>query len=139
MMSGANGTGQSNPLAPLPPHQDNFTPPRVARASTFDYATENHHLVGYGGGGGRGGRGAGMPPIPPKVPLALPPPPGPGPVMSGALQLHSSSIARRGGMDDGYDGYSGGGRQSGGGSWSLEEEMQRIDIGTGRSRRHERY
>ncbi|KAK0720926.1 hypothetical protein B0H67DRAFT_512502 [Lasiosphaeris hirsuta] len=158
VMSGANGAGfnrqasnnvDSSPLSPLPPHQDNFTPPRqLTRASTYDYngsggSSENRAPVLYGhhsptpsGGSGRGP----MPPtIPAKVPLALPPPPGP--VMSGALQLHSSSLVRRGGMDDyDYDGNGGGsdmwgGGGGGGGLSSLEEEMQRIDIGTGRSRR----
>ncbi len=169
------------PLAPIPPHQDNFTPPRhLPRAATFDYAagsgSENyapshHHSHsggsiggggGYGTSPGSGGyghghghqysrSGGGAPPIPAKVPLALPPPPG---MMgtSGALQLHSSSVARRAGMDDGYsgggggggyhhqqqqyDGYGGGGG-GGGRDLSLEEEMRQIDIGTGRSsRRH---
>ncbi|KAK3325902.1 hypothetical protein B0H66DRAFT_637264 [Apodospora peruviana] len=179
VMSGANSHGAesgygsrrssdvgSSPLAPLPPHQDNFTPPRqLPRASTFDSnyysGGENHSpygggnsgygSAGYspGGGAGNGGRGGGVPPVPAKVPLALPPPPGP--VMSGALQLHSSSLARRGGLIDegGYDSYGpgvgghddgdmwgSGGGGGGGGHWSsLEEEMQRIDIGTGRSRR----
>ncbi|KAM7218711.1 ingression protein fic1 [Rhypophila decipiens] len=172
VMSGANGpaldhhdygsrrgsdVGSGSPLAPLPAHQDNFTPPRqLPRASTFDSnyysnGSENHApspvgnggyyggspSAGYspGGGGARGGRG--VPPVPAKVPLALPPPPGP--AMSGALQLHSSSLARRGVDEGGYDSYGnngGGGDMWGAGELSLEEELQRIDIGTGRSRRH---
>ncbi|KAK4162689.1 hypothetical protein QBC43DRAFT_321355 [Cladorrhinum sp. PSN259] len=143
MMSGANGTGpgrrnsnvgmDSSPLAPLPSHMDNFTPPRqLPRASTFDYgAGENYHPSRPAANG--------MPPIPAKVPLALPPPPGHG-NMSGALQLHSSSAARRRGLDE-FDSYhhdsrgddswgGGGGRQL-----SLEEELRSIDIGTGRSSR----
>lgn len=165
VMSGAIGPGPENgysdrrgsdvgnsPLAPLQPHQDNFTPPRqIHRASTFDsnyysHGSENHSPggTGYHGGspgyspGGAGARGVrGQPPIPAKIPLALPPPPGP---MSGALQLHSSSLARRGMEDGGYDSYGhnsgGGGGDMWGAGLSLEEELQRIDIGTGRSRRH---
>ncbi|KAK3996656.1 hypothetical protein QBC44DRAFT_136118 [Cladorrhinum sp. PSN332] len=143
MMSGANGPGPGrrnsnvgmdfSPLAPLQSHQDNFTPPRqLPRASTFDYgAGENYHPSRPAGNG--------MPPIPAKVPLALPPPPGHG-NMSGALQLHSSSAARRHGLDEydnyhhdsraGGDGWGGGGREL-----SLEEELRSIDIGTGRSSR----
>ncbi|AEO57107.1 hypothetical protein MYCTH_2302919 [Thermothelomyces thermophilus ATCC 42464] len=105
------------------------------------------------------------PPIPAKVPLALPPAssssssspplgssPGSAGGMSGALQLHSSSAARRAGsgMEDGsgyaghgyhhQDGYGygvhgGGGGGGGGWSLSLEEELRQIDIGTGRSSR----
>jgi hypothetical protein len=68
-------------------------------------------------------------------------------VMSGALQLHSSSVARRAGsgIDDGFaqghHGHGGyghgqdGGYGSGGGVLSLEEELRQIDIGTGRSSR----
>ncbi|KAK0726955.1 hypothetical protein B0T26DRAFT_637106 [Lasiosphaeria miniovina] len=167
VMSGANGPGgfrsgsnsiDSSPLAPYPPHQDNnnYTPTRqLARASTFDSygggggSSENYPPpVMYNGGGGNRGP---PPPLPAKVPLALPAPPlqyPPAPVMSGALQLHSSSLARRGSMDDRYQGgyddgdYDGRGGdgdvRAGGGhgsSLSLEEEMQRIDLGPGRSRR----
>ncbi|KAL2021819.1 hypothetical protein VTK56DRAFT_6593 [Thermocarpiscus australiensis] len=171
VMSGANGPGpaptngfrrssangmEPTPLAPLPPHQDNFTPPRghLPRPATFDYAggpNENYappHGTMYanGKGNGNGGsspgnhRGGPPPPIPAKVPLALPPPTGP--VMSGALQLHSSSVARRAGMDEGYYGHDwdvyggGGGGGPGGAVLSLEEELRQIDIGSGRSRRH---
>ncbi|KAH8893539.1 hypothetical protein GQ53DRAFT_118254 [Thozetella sp. PMI_491] len=157
VMSGANGPGLgsgstgSSPLAPLPlhSHQDNFTPPRVSRASTFDsYASmpnENYAPPSmYGGspgssGGFRNSYGAGGsgPPIPAKVPLALPAPPGPN--MSGALQLHDG----RGSGGYGSLGSSHGrapsdpwGAGGGTGQLSLMEELQRIDIGTGRSRRH---
>ena len=149
---------EHTPLAPLPqPHVDNFTPPRhLSRASTFDYAGgENYAPNGVYGtspdnrGHGHGhhrshsqGRVGDAPPIPAKVPLALPPPGG---NMSGAMQLHSSSVARRagGGLDDGYyehDGYEGGhggghGGYGGRGDLSLEEELRSIDIGTGRSSR----
>ncbi|KAH6840621.1 hypothetical protein B0I37DRAFT_437951 [Chaetomium sp. MPI-CAGE-AT-0009] len=214
--SGSSGHGmEPAPLAPIPPHMDNFTAPRgIPRAATFDYATgnENHapyhahshsntssgvygtspgsqrhahayshnstsHHRGHSPGRSPGrsshqysrSPGAAPPPIPAKVPLALPPPPssssGNG-GMSGALQLHSSSVARRAGsgIDDGYhhghgqqqgayghdgygyDGYGhegygygsgGGGGGGGGGHTSLEEELRQIDIGTGRSsRRH---
>ncbi|KAK0652945.1 hypothetical protein B0T16DRAFT_369823 [Cercophora newfieldiana] len=149
IMSGANGSSfsrsngsdvGSSPLTPLPPHQDNFTPPRqLTRASTYDYAgsTENYapayHGSGFSPGGHGGGRGPLPPSIPAKVPLALP-----APQMSGALQLHSSSLAGRGDLDhwDSYDDR-GRGRDTWGanGSSSLEEELSRIDIGTGRSRR----
>ncbi|KAK4113462.1 hypothetical protein N656DRAFT_778232 [Canariomyces notabilis] len=184
MMSGANGPGvgpsgfrrssgagggsgvEVTPLAPIPPHQDNFTPPRhIPRAATFDsygavagssggsenYAPNmNKNMNIYGGspGSSSNNRGA-APALPAKVPLALPPPSsasfggggggGGGGNMSatsGALQLHSSSLARRGetGFDDGYDVYGNGGGQ---GLSSLEEELRQIDIGTGRSsRRH---
>ncbi|KAK4236478.1 hypothetical protein C8A03DRAFT_16878 [Achaetomium macrosporum] len=199
VMSGANGPGPSSnsndfrrssgsgmeptPLAPIPPHQDNFTPPRhLPRAATFDYAlgpgSENYapshsHSHSYGGhahhtrGSGSGSAGP-PPPIPAKIPLALPAPttnnnnnnnsPGGTAGMSGALQLHSSSIARRAGsgIEDGYyseheleqqhhgghgghehmyGGSTGGGGGGGGGVLSLEEELRQIDIGTGSSRR----
>lgn len=150
MMSGANGPGpnrrnsnvgmDSSPLAPLPSHHDNFTAPRgLPRASTFDYGTgENYHPTN-----GRPGSN-GMPPIPAKVPLALPPPPSSSTGqynMSGALQLHSSSAARRAGLDE-YENYHHDSRGGVGDNWgsggrelSLEEELRSIDIGTGRSSR----
>ncbi|KAL2256313.1 hypothetical protein VTK26DRAFT_1858 [Humicola hyalothermophila] len=157
----SNGV-EANPLAPLPPHADNFDAPppgRLSRSTTFDVAagyggagSENYAPPPPSGGGyyhhqrhhSHDGREA-VPPIPAKVPLALPAPAsvsGPGsqpPVMSGALQLHSSSVARRAGAamvdgGDGYDGYGGGGG-GGGAMLSLEEELRQIDIGTGRSSR----
>lgn len=170
----ANGV-ESAPLAPLPPHADNFTPPRQrARAITFDYApspgNENYVPVStYGSSPGSYGHGlsyshshnhghghnhanghgrSAPPPLPAKVPLALPPTSAApsGPAMSGALQLHSSSVVRRAatGLDDGYfggperDGYDMGGAGGGSGNGStlsLEEELRQIDIGTGRSSR----
>jgi len=58
--------------------------------------------------------------------------------MSGALQLHSSSLAGRGDLDE-WGAYDERRRErdmwGGNGSSSLEEELSRIDIGTGRSRR----
>ncbi|GJC79583.1 hypothetical protein ColLi_02421 [Colletotrichum liriopes] len=96
----------SSPLAPISSHnyQDNgsdFTPPRLPRASTWDYPSENH-APQYGSSPG-GNYGGGAPPIPAKVPL---------PVMSGAN------------VDN---------------EWALMQEMSRIDIGAGRSRRHRHY
>lgn len=139
--SRSGGAGDMSPLAPLPPHQDNFTPPRhLTRASTFDSAGPSENSPHYGGGyspsphgGGGGGRPL-LPPIPAKVPME----------MSGALQLHSSSVAGRGNLDDyngtnghgyGYEQQQGGEWGGGGGGGTLEDEMARIDIGTGRSRR----
>ncbi|KAL2880741.1 hypothetical protein SGCOL_003768 [Colletotrichum sp. CLE4] len=95
----------SSPLAPISSHnyQDHgsdFTPPRLPRASTWDYPSENHApQYGNSPGGGYGG----APPIPAKVPL---------PIMSGA---------------------------NGDNEWALMQEMSRIDIGAGRSRRHRHY
>ena len=147
--------------------QDNFTPRALSRASTFDYYGAENGNVSPGGGPIYSGHSPGstvprgVPPVPAKVPLALPPPPstssGPGPglnngggglTMSGALQLHSSSLTRRGtgpmGVDE-WGGMNGGGAvgggggsgygSMGGGGGSLEEELSKIDIGTGRSRR----
>lgn len=128
---------QSSPLAPIH-HGDNggsgFTPPRrlQQRSGTWDYPNENH-APQYGSSpvGGSGGHsysnspgGAprnqqfsrsynGPPAVPAKIPL---------PVMSGAL-----GPPRGGGSDVGV---------VTGEEWSLEEEMSRIDIGTGRARRH---
>lgn len=95
----------SSPLAPISSHnyQDtgsDFTPPRLPRASTWDYPSENH-APQYGNSPG-GNYGSG-PPIPAKVPL---------PIMSGA---------------------------NGDNEWALMQEMSRIDLGAGRSRRHRHY
>ncbi|KAK3352029.1 hypothetical protein B0H65DRAFT_143159 [Neurospora tetraspora] len=134
--------------------QDNFTPRALSRASTFDYyGAENGNSPGgpVYGGHSPGAAPRGVPPVPAKVPLALPPTTGPaggGLTMSGALQLHSSSLTRRGAAPMGVDewggmngggvggGYGGmGGGMGGPGGGSLEEELSKIDIGTGRSRR----
>ncbi|KAJ9160605.1 Ingression protein fic1 [Coniochaeta hoffmannii] len=138
VMSGTSaaspGHQPSSPLAPLPMHQDNFTPPRnVPRARTFDYPNENYApayasspLDGLGGYHSRGGSAGGYrasvsgPPIPEKVPLS-----GSQAVMSGALPAPSQ-----------YDEWGGMRQGSSSGELSLMEEMQRIDIGTGRARRH---
>lgn len=136
VMSGAGaapGHQPSSPLAPLPMHQDNFTPPRsLPRAQTFDYPNENHApayasspLDSHGRhsrGGSAGGYRASMsgPPIPEKLPLSSSQA-----VMSGALPAPRQ-----------YDGFGGMGQGGSSGELSLMEEMQRIDIGTGRARRH---
>ena len=110
VMSGANGG--SSPLAPLPQHQDNFTPPRqLPRASTFDYPNENHAPMYGSSPGARSHSSISAPPVPAKIPISK----------SGGLPMLPSS----------------GGRGPGGdGDWALMEEMSRIDIGTGRARRH---
>jgi hypothetical protein len=137
VMSGAVTTSPGHqppsPLAPLPMHQDNFTPPRnLPRAQTFDYPNENHApayasspLDGHGHhsrGGSAGGYRASVsgPPIPDKLPLS-----GSHAVMSGALPAPRQ-----------YDEWGGMRQGSSSGELSLMEEMQRIDIGTGRARRH---
>ena len=129
----------SSPLAPIhnTHHQDNFTPPpmrSLPRANTFDFPNENHMPM-YGsspGGGARGPGASSAPPIPAKVPLSSSYGAGgnaDGMMMSGAL------VPARGSMGGG----SGGGGWNDDGQLSLAEEMSRIDIGTGRSRRHHRY
>jgi hypothetical protein len=138
VMSTANNTPpgpqQSSPLAPLPLHQDNFTPPRnLPRAQTFDYANENHappyagnplDAHGYhargGSAGGYRSSVSGPPPLPDKVPLS-----GSQAIMSGALPAPRQ-----------YDEWGAMRQGSSSGELSLMEEMQRIDIGTGRARRH---
>jgi hypothetical protein len=110
MMSGANGAGPG-PLAPLPQAQDNYAPRPLGRASTYDY--ENHappSMHDTSSGLYARDHSASAPPIPAKIPLAA----GPG----SSMQLH------RGGYGDF------------GGENALMEEMSRIDIGTGRARRH---
>lgn len=110
MMSGANGAGPG-PLAPLPQAQDNYAPRPLGRASTYDY--ENHApppLYDTSPGSYTRDHSASAPPIPAKIPLAA----GPG----SAMPMH------RGGYGDF------------GGENALMEEMSRIDIGTGRARRH---
>ncbi|POS70640.1 hypothetical protein DHEL01_v210966 [Diaporthe helianthi] len=109
LMSGANGAGPG-PLGPLPQAQDNYAPRTLGRASTYDY--ENHApppMYDISSGYARD-HSASAPPIPAKIPLAA----GPG----SAVAMH------RGGYGDF------------GGENALMEEMSRIDIGTGRARRH---
>jgi hypothetical protein len=110
MMSGANGAGPG-PLAPLPQAQDNYAPRPLGRASTYDYENQAPPPMydTFSGSYGRDHR-ASAPPIPAKIPLTT----GPG----------SSMPMHRGGYGD-Y-----------GGENALMEEMSRIDIGTGRARRH---
>lgn len=161
--SGALSSGSpqgSTPLAPLTyprQQQDSFTPPRaLPRASTFDYPSENHAPTLYGGSPGRASFGASAPPIPAKVPVVGGAPntgshrgsigdDGSGgaygyigdgdrsPVMSGAL-LPTGPAARAlpwsdHGAETGLHGTTG--------DIALIEEMSRINIGTGRARRHQ--
>lgn len=132
----SSSPGGGSPLAPLqqPYHQDNYAPPRsMRRASTYDFhQSENHApLVLYNGGGGnRGGYSSNAPPpIPAKIPI------------SGGGGGYSSS-GYRGGADHGMPMMSGalpppdGSYGGNGGDWALMEEMKRIDLGSGRARRH---
>lgn len=122
MMSGANGPGPgASPLAPLsqpPQERDNFAPRAPTRASTLDF--ENYappplmydmpNAIHYGGARDHS---ASAPPIPAKIPLAA---------------AGGSSLVPMG--------YRHGGGGHGGGELTLVEEMSRIDIGSGRARRH---
>ncbi|KAI3396901.1 hypothetical protein diail_11514 [Diaporthe ilicicola] len=110
VMSGANGSGPG-PLAPLPQAQDNYAPRPLGRSSTYDY--ENHApppMYDTSPGSYARDHSASAPPIPAKIPLSS----GPG----------SFVPMNRGGYGDF------------GGENALMEEMSRIDIGTGRARRH---
>ncbi|KAI0134681.1 hypothetical protein BJ170DRAFT_591644 [Xylariales sp. AK1849] len=101
----------SSPLGPATTYQRNSTPPRaLVRASTFDY--ENQGPPYASPSATRGSFGGNGPPIPAKVPL-----------MSGGLGSSYDSSRGNGGGDE----------------WALMEEMSRIDIGTGRARRHGGY
>lgn len=153
----------STPLAPLTyprQQQDSFTPPRsLARASTFDYPSENHAPTMYGSSPGRTSFGSPAPPIPAKVPVGGSQYGGAShtgsyrgnssygyadsgdrsPVMSGAL-MPTGSAARALPWNDSGAGASAGagaGMHGGSGEIALMEEMSRIDIGTGRARRHQ--
>lgn len=101
----------ANGLGPQSQQQqhDGFAPRSLGRASTMDY--ENYAPVGMG----LRDHSASAPPIPAKVPIG-----------GGAMVAYGG----RGG------GAGGGGGGGGGGGDSLMEEMSRIDIGTGRARRH---
>ncbi|EHA48189.1 hypothetical protein MGG_01150 [Pyricularia oryzae 70-15] len=145
-----NNAPGSSPLAPIktPYHQDNHSSPRMLqRASTFDQfqQNENHNhapLVLYQGSGRnsmdyqQGAGGGGPPPIPAKIPMFGGGPTNPYgsgidpglPVMSGALPAPGLPVA--------WDGRHGHNSRAGSEQWALMEEMSRIDIGTGRSRRH---
>ncbi|KAK3500312.1 uncharacterized protein B0T23DRAFT_40444 [Neurospora hispaniola] len=150
MGMGQPGFNRSSDNVSYPPsssQQDNFTPRSLSRASTFDYyGAQNGNAPGgpVYGGHSPGAAPRGVPPVPAKVPLSLPStigPAGGGLTMSGALQLHSSSLTRRGAAPMGVDEWGGmtgggvGGGYGGMGGGSLEEELSKIDIGTGRSRR----
>ncbi|KJR82853.1 uncharacterized protein SPSK_03913 [Sporothrix schenckii 1099-18] len=147
----------STPLAPLTyprQQQDSFTPPRpLGRASTFDYPSENHAPSTYGSGPGRTSFGSPAPPIPAKVPVGSSQYNGAShtgsfrgnssygyddsgdrcPVMSGAL-MPTGPATRALPWNDNS---TGGGMHGGPGEIALLEEMSRIDIGTGRARRHQ--
>lgn len=100
-----------SPLGPASAHQRNITPPRaLVRASTYDY---ENHAPAYGSGP-LVPYGSSGPPIPAKVPL-----------MSGGLGPAAGMGHNGRGMNDD--------------SWALMEEMSRIDIGSGRARRHGGY
>lgn len=102
----------SSPLAPISSHNynaDNGFTPPRPTRSSTWDYPSENYAPGYGGSPGGGTRGAPAPP--PKVPI---------PAMSGAL------VTAGGG---------GGGQED----WALMEEMSRIDIGAGRSRRHRGY
>ncbi|KAL1902722.1 hypothetical protein Sste5346_001165 [Sporothrix stenoceras] len=152
----------STPLAPLTyprqQQQDSFTPPRLGRASTFDYPSENHAPSMYGSSPGRTSFGSSAPPIPAKIPVGGNQSQYGGggggashtgsyrgsssygyndggdrsPVMSGAL-MPTGPAARALPWNDST---SGTGMHGSSGEIALMEEMSRIDIGTGRSRRH---
>lgn len=120
MMSGANGPGPGA-LSQLPQERDNFAPRAPARASTYDYenyAPPSFYDMPNGNhyGGGRD-HSASAPPIPAKIPLGAGPGPGPGSALVPMGYRHNG---------DGH----------GGGELTLLEEMSRIDIGSGRARRH---
>lgn len=125
LMSGANGPGGFSPLSPLPQPQDHrdrddFAPRSLGRASTFDYENQAPPPVydvpvprGSGVYGGGRDHSSSAPPIPAKVPMT-----------AGAM------------VPMGYDRHGGGGGGGSGGEMTLMEEMSRIDLGTGRARRH---
>ncbi len=175
-LSSGSPQGPSSPLAPLThprQQQDNFTPPRnLARASTFDFPSENHAPSMYGSSPGRASFGGPAPPIPAKVPISASTSStsggggvggspygsashtgsyrgsgsyggghvvdytddgGRSPVMSGALQ-YSGPAARALPWDNNSAAPIIGGSSS---DMALVEELSRIDIGTGRARRHQ--
>jgi hypothetical protein len=105
-------SGGSSPLGPATAHQRNSTPPRaLVRASTFDY--ENYGPPYGGSPGAARGPVGNAPPVPAKLPL-----------MSSGNPPPTKSF--------------GGGVA--GDEWAgLMEEMSRIDIGSGRARRHGGY
>ncbi|ROV94580.1 hypothetical protein VMCG_08185 [Cytospora schulzeri] len=109
IMSGAG------PLAPLSQPQDNFTPRPLGRSSTFDYENYAPPPMYDTSPGYHHSRdhSVSAPPVPAKVPLTA---------GSGAM------------VPMGRNGYG-----DFGGEQALMEEMSRIDIGTGRARRHQRY
>lgn len=109
VMSGARSPGP-NPLGPLahPQDRDSFVPRPLGRASTLDYENYAPPMYDTSIMTLHGGRdhSSSAPPIPAKIPLN-----------TGGAMLHM-------------------GRPEYGGDMTLMEEMSRIDIGTGRARRH---
>ncbi|KAJ1326356.1 C2 domain-containing protein [Microdochium nivale] len=101
----------TSPLGPASAHHHNSTPPRsLVRASTFDY---ENHMVPYNASQGAARTGYGnAPPIPAKIP-----------VMSGGRGPISYEP----------------GPPANGGDWALVQELSRIDLGSGRARRHGGY
>lgn len=119
MMSGANGSGGFS----QPQDRDTFAPRSLGRASTFDYENNNpppmYDVPAPRGPGTYNGRdhSSSAPPIPAKIPIAA----------GGGGAMVPMGYDRRGG---------GGGGGGAGGEMTLMEEMSRIDLGTGRARRH---
>ena len=104
----------NSPLGPASSYQRNSTPPRaLVRASTFDYENHTPAFDASTAMVHRGSFQSAGPPIPAKIPI-----------MSGGM-------GPAGGM-----GHSGMGAHD---DFALMEEMSRIDIGTGRARRHGGY
>ncbi|KUI61140.1 Ingression protein fic1 [Cytospora mali] len=102
------------PLAPLAQPQDNYTPRPLGRSSTYDY--ENYApppMYDTSPSFQSRDHSISAPPVPAKVPLTA---------GSGAMVPMNRN---------GYGDF--------GGQQALMEEMSRIDIGTGRARRHQRY
>ncbi|PHH50016.1 Ingression protein fic1 [Ceratocystis fimbriata CBS 114723] len=101
----------TSPLAPVSSnYQDNFNPSRPTRAHSWDYAQENNPA--YNPSGHRHGMNE-PPSVPPKV----------SPTSGALVRVAPPRGAPPTNPDD----------------WALMEEMQRIDIGAGRSRRHGGY
>lgn len=154
----------STPLAPLnyarqQQQQDDYTPPRaIVRASTYDYPNENHAPMVNGSSPGRASYGGPAPPVPAKffagdgaygdMPHvesyrgtssypdssagALATDGDQSLVRSSALMLTGSSARSLPWDNSGV----GADHQPTTGDMALIEEMSRIDLGTGRGRRH---
>ncbi|SPN97455.1 uncharacterized protein DNG_00969 [Cephalotrichum gorgonifer] len=109
----SSGSPGGSPLAPISPHSYNADASGFTPPRPSRASTwdypSENHAPQYGSSPGGSMRGG--PPHPPKIPI---------PVMSGALV---ATGGQGGGPED----------------WALMEEMSRIDIGAGRSRRHGGY